>query len=138
MTMDMKIYVEDKNLGPDSWVQTRDVTSSIRMIDRYWESISVISLDHDIELVLECCQGKVNPECPGCRTSRFASDETFEAVARFVAQKIQANPGKPIPVINLHTSNGTGKENMKRILLAAAPDLKIYDVQRDGIHAGDL
>lgn len=120
----MKLWVDDIRNAPDeSWAVARTVTSAIRAIAQF--DCTEISLDHDIS----------HQVAVGALSRPFPCEETFEAVAHYIAAKYWHD--KPIskelsvarlnlyPKITLHTSNPVGAEKMKSILKDVGIDCTI-------------
>ena len=102
----MKIFVDDVRIPPDpTWHVWRDVSSAIRALDKFWEQITHISLDHDISHLVMM----------GGTTQKFPCRETFEPVARYIARLNEVHQAWQ-PIIILHTSNPQGAKNMQEIL----------------------
>lgn len=80
----MKLFVDDIRACPPGWTLARTVTQAIRILATY--AVEVVSLDHDIA-------------CRLVNGHEHTSEETFEAVARFIALM----PIKPTTLI--HTGN---------------------------------
>ena len=102
----MKLYVDDIRNAPDeTWQVARTVTAAIRAIALF--PCTEISLDHDIshQVVL----GKLSRPYP--------CEETFEAVAHFIAAKYRNE--FDVPKITLHTSNPIGADKMRSVLADA-------------------
>lgn len=101
----MKLYVDDiRNAPDDSWNVARTATAAIRTIAQF--DCTEISLDHDISH--QVVVGKLSRPYP--------CEETFEAVAWFIAAKYADCPMKKLPKITLHTSNPVGADKMHSIL----------------------
>lgn len=85
----MKLFVDDIRRCPAGWVPARTITEAIRILAAM--PVEVVSLDHDIACRLATGQ-------------EHSSDETFEAVARYIALM------NPRPVVEIHTANiGAGR-----------------------------
>lgn len=113
----MKLWIDDIRTPPDdTWHIARNVSSAIRALDMFGPDITEISLDHDISHQL--IMGKMSRP--------YACEETFEAVARYIAllktyietpeQSQTERTPKWNPKIQIHTSNYVGAQNMKKIL----------------------
>lgn len=103
----MKLYVDDIRNAPDeNWTVARTVLSAIRAIKMF--DFDEISLDHDIS----------HQVAIGSLSRPYPCDETFEAVALYIAEKYHTDMGVPrsYPKITLHTSNPVGAEKMKGVL----------------------
>jgi hypothetical protein len=115
----MKLWVDDiRNAPDDSWTVARTVTSAIRAIARY--DFDEISLDHDIS----------HQVTVGALGRPYPCEETFMAVAYFIAQKYTKNipagytrthiPHESYqqkkPNITIHSSNTVAGEEMKKVL----------------------
>jgi len=100
----VKLYVDDTRIPPkgEDWILARTITEAIRIIDT--ESITEVSLDHDI------CY--VNTE------SGKTTDETFEPVARFIAcmNHLHDMVGIPRIKVSVHSGNPIGKAKMLKII----------------------
>lgn len=115
----MKLWVDDIRKEPEGWVRARSVTEAIRILDTM--DVEEVSLDHDISMKVS-----VGSEEAGYSEPRpFRSNETFEPVARFIAEKYRrCNFLDPkfgcvnlwAPKITLHTANSVGAEKMAAIL----------------------
>lgn len=93
----MKLFVDDLRYPPEGWHVVRTVTEAIRVLQTQWRNITHVSLDHDIE----------------------GSNETFEAVARFIAVAEAADVlagNESHLTITIHSANPVATENMKKIL----------------------
>lgn len=105
----MKLFIDDIRTPPDdTWHICRNVSAAIRALDMFYPQVSEINLDHDIshQVVL----GKMNRPYP--------CEETFEAVARYMAKIKDADPSWS-PIVHIHTSNHVGAKNMLDILTDA-------------------
>lgn len=106
----MKLYVDDIRNAPDeSWTVARTVGAAIKAIAMFGNSITDISLDHDISHQVTI----------GDLSRPYPCDETFMPVADYIALKwnMETHPGSPIvPLVTLHTSNPVGAEMMKSVL----------------------
>lgn len=112
----MRLWIDDIRTPPDeSWNICRTVLSAIRAIDMFGEGIDEIALDHDISH--QVIVGKMSRPYP--------CEETFEAVARHIAERIRRTGWKP--KISIHTSNPAGAAAMKSILkeVGIEPDVNI-------------
>lgn len=104
----MKLYIDDIRTSPDdSWNICRTILSAVSALDMFREQITDIALDHDIshQIVM------------GEMSRPFASPETFETVARYIATFKKLHP-EWSPSVSIHTSNPAGAERMKGILEA--------------------
>lgn len=104
----MKLWIDDIRTPPDdSWHICRNVSAAIRALDMFWNEVSEINLDHDI-----------SHQVVMAGTSRtYPCDETFEAVARYLAcLKGQDGAAPWHPTIKIHTSNRVGAVRMRDIL----------------------
>lgn len=113
----MKLWIDDIRTPPDdSWHICRSVSSAIRALDMFYEQVEEINLDHDISH--QVVVGKMSRPYP--------CEETFEAVARYIALIRRAHNDWN-PKIQIHTSNYVGAQNMKKILEAEGflPDAKV-------------
>lgn len=115
----IKLYVDDIREAPDGWTLVTTISEAIRFIARYSESISEISLDHDISFEVRV-SGVYRP---------FPSPDTFASVAYFIGEKYTNRNSrhdlvsalddifmKNLPKITIHTSNPVGAETMEMIL----------------------
>lgn len=89
----------------EEWHLCRSVLSAIRALDMYYETIDEIMLDHDISH--QVIVGKMSRPYP--------CEETFEAVARYIALLRECAPAWN-PKITIHTSNPIGADAMIAIL----------------------
>lgn len=112
----MKLFIDDIRTPPDdSWNICRDVSSAIRALDMFYESVTEINLDHDIshQISMTGTKGMSRP---------YPCSETFEAVARYIALirkaelNYRASDNAWNPKIQIHTSNHVGAKNMFDIL----------------------
>lgn len=118
----MKLYIDDIRYAPDeSWTVIRTITEAIRCIAFWGNEITEISLDHDISAEVRV-NGVYRP---------FPTDETFAAVAYFIAEKwwrdkamegMMTQEGLHIartitvPKITIHSANIVGCEAMALII----------------------
>lgn len=115
----MKLWVDDiRNAPDDSWNVARTVGAAIRAIAMFGDDIKEISLDHDISHQVTI----------GTLGRPYPCDETFQAVAHYIALRYGGTIG--YPHITLHTSNPVGAADMKSILNNAKI---LCDVKMTGI-----
>lgn len=109
--MGIKLWVDDIRKAPEGWHHAKTVTEAIRVLDTM--EVEEVSLDHDISMKVSVGFGDPRP---------FASPETFEPVARFIAAKYR--PGLPI---TLHTASSVGADKMAWILreVGHAPAIRL-------------
>lgn len=101
----MKIFVDDiREVPDDSWTLCRTITEAISAIAMFGDSITEISLDHDIshEVLID---GFYRP---------FPSPDNYTAVAYFIGEYYVGN-GKQLRIV-AHTANKAGGENIRSIL----------------------
>lgn len=106
----MNLWVDDIRTEPEGWTRAKTVTEAIRLLDM-WD-VTEVSLDHDISHKVSIGMGDARP---------FASDETFEPVARFISRTY--NPGKIL--ITIHTANSVAAEKMSKILERFNPIIRL-------------
>lgn len=106
----MKLWVDDiRNAPDDSWHHARSVSAAIRALDMFALEITEINLDHDIS----------HQVVVGGMSRPFPCDETFEAVARYIARMkmhLMLAQTEWKPKIRIHTSNPAGAKAMQQIL----------------------
>lgn len=108
----MKLFVDDiRNPPDDTWTLARTVTEAIRAISRF--DFEVISLDHDISHY-----GGITPDPADMDLQTYPCEETYAAVAYFIAEKYGFGRS-PVPKVILHTSNDVAGDEMALILGAA-------------------
>lgn len=103
----MKLWVDDIRDVPDSsWTLARTITTAINLISMYGESLTHISLDHDISFQVEV-MGESRP---------FPSPDTFQAVAHYIRAYYTGSPhnigvwaGDRYPVLTTHSANPVGR-----------------------------
>lgn len=122
----MKLWVDDiRNAPDDTWTVARTASSAIRAIARF--NFDVISLDHDIS----------HQVAVGSLSRPYPCEETFQAVAYFIAEKYWTHRPLPStedeykfqvrqtlsvarplagPKVIIHSSNPTGGAEMAKIL----------------------
>jgi hypothetical protein len=91
----MKLFVDDIRRPWDGWIVARNVTEAIRYLAS--QTFELVTLDHDIA-------------CRSSNGNEHSSDETFEAVARYIA--LMENR----PTVWIHTGNPAGGQRMADIL----------------------
>ena len=107
--MYMKLFIDDIRQPPDdSWSLANDVSQAIRYICQFGESITHISIDHDISFEITM-NGVSRP---------FPSPDTFQCVADYIAlyYTLHNAPETPFPKIVIHSSNPAGADRIKAIL----------------------
>lgn len=99
----MKLWVDDiRPIPDDSWTLAKTVNEAIRALYLFdWDEVS---LDHDIS----------HQVTVGENSRPYPCEETFEAVAHYIAAKYKIL--NKVPKITLHTANPNGAERMKRLL----------------------
>ncbi len=98
----MKIFLDDlRNPPDDSWILVREVPEVIRLLKRYPERITDISLDHDLGDDVEY---------------------TGYDVLLYIEEEVFYNTFTPVPNIQLHTDNASARIKMK------AAVQKIYEM----------
>lgn len=113
----MKLWIDDIRTPPDdSWNICRTVGSAITALYHFFWEVEMINLDHDISH--QVVVGKMSRPYP--------CDETFKAVAMYIATLKRYNPNWE-PSVRIHTSNHSGAHDMKSILEAVGihPDVEI-------------
>lgn len=101
----MKLWVDDIRNAPDeSWTVARTVTSAIRAIRMF--DFDEISLDHDISHQVTL----------GSLGRPYPCEETFMAVAYYIALKYPFRAEKRPKKISIHSSNTVAGEEMARIV----------------------
>lgn len=106
----MKLWVDDIRKEPEGWMRAHSVTEAIRLLDTF--EATEVSLDHDISMKVS-----VGTKEAGYSEPRpFASNETYEPVARFIAARYT-----PPLKIMIHTANPAGAERMASILVRFKP-----------------
>lgn len=111
----MRLWVDDIRPAPEGWVRARSVTEAIRLLAT--QAFEEVSLDHDISMKVS-----VGDEEAGYSEPRpFASNETFEPVARYVAAAF--DPGDI--QVTIHTANGVAGARMKDILIGFNPAVRL-------------
>jgi hypothetical protein len=108
--MGLRLYVDDIRSCPEGYILCRTVTEAIRLLDT--QDVSMVSLDHDIQLSM--------PSPSGAIFIPVSSGETFEPVARFIAN----NPGA-VTHVHFQTSNPAGGERMANIIRDRQPYIRI-------------
>jgi len=94
----MKLFVDDIRQAPEGWETAQTVSKAIRLLDT--QDIEEVSLDHDIACYLYTAQS-------------HTSNETFEGVARFIANMPEDRRPK---VVYIHTANPLAGDRMREIL----------------------
>ena len=116
----MKLWVDDIRKEPEGWRRARSVTEAIRILDSF-PDVTKVSLDYDISMKVT-----VGTKEAGYSEPRpFASNETFEAVARFIAAKYTAKFMPPNFQVTIHTANKVGAANMAEILKQFCPTIRL-------------
>ena len=119
--MGILLWVDDLRETPSpAWALARSVTEAIRYIDTM--DIEEVSLDHDICHILPNRDGAPADilEKTSMLYQPLSCEETFEAVARFIAVK----PGG-IKRVHIHTSNPAGATRMAQIIAERQPHIKL-------------
>jgi hypothetical protein len=106
--MKLKLFVDDIRRCPDGWTVARTVSKAVRLLDT--QDVEEVSLDHDIACYLFAGQS-------------HTSEETFEAVARFIANMPEERRPK---IVWIHTANPLAGDRMTEILKD-----KVKDIRRD-------
>ena len=89
----MKLFIDDIRTPPDeSWHICRSVSAAIRALDMFYGKVEEITLDHDIS----------HQVALGGMSRPYPCDETFEAVARYIAKMKYYEPSWN-PKIEIHT-----------------------------------
>jgi len=118
--MSFNLWVDDFRPAPIGWAHALSVTEAIRMLDEgSWDEVS---LDHDICHILPYREGAPQDilETTSMLYQPSSCNETFEAVARFIAAK----PGD-IKRVHIHTANPDGAERMAFIISRSQPHIRI-------------
>ena len=103
----MKLYVDDIRDAPDeSWTLVRTITEAIRLISMFSDTMTEISLDHDISHEVRI-DGQYRP---------FPSPETYQPVAYFIGELYKGYRVEDKPKVILHTANPIGASSMYDIL----------------------
>ena len=103
----MKLFVDDIREAPDeSWTLVRTISEAVRLISMFSDTMTEISLDHDISHEVRI-DGQYRP---------FPSPETFQPVAYFIGELYKGYRHENKPKITLHTANPVGASNMYDIL----------------------
>lgn len=104
----MKLWIDDIRNAPDeSWTVARTVTSAIKAIDMFGDSITEISFDHDISYQIEL-NGVSRP---------FPSPETFQASALYAYKYYEQYNREYKPLIKIHTANPAGAKELETIFM---------------------
>lgn len=91
----MKLWIDDMRDAPDdSWTVVRKVQAAIRFLAT--QKIEEISIDHDIE--------------------NRPSDETFQPVAYFIAERWCVASERHAPKVTIHSDNPVGAREIQAIL----------------------
>ena len=115
----MKLWVDDIRKEPKGWTRARSVTEAIRILDTF--EVTEVSLDHDISMKVS-----VGTKEAGYSEPRpFASNETYEPVARFIAARYTAKFMPACFQITIHTANSVGAANMASILKRFCPRIQL-------------
>jgi len=116
----MKLWIDDiRNAPDDSWTVVRNVTSAIKAIAMFGDSIEAISFDHDISYQIQ--MGEVSRPYP--------SPETFQAVAEYVVLYYMKEK-RILPLIKIHTANPTGAIALEKILKDFRPVTNMLGVAK--------
>ena len=97
----VKLWVDELRPAPNGWVWAKTITDAIRYLDH--EDIEGVSIDYDISLLVAI--GRKTPQ-------EVHSSETFEPVARFIANAFEAGS---FPII-IHSLNENGARILRNIL----------------------
>lgn len=110
----MKLWVDDiRNAPDDSWTVARTVTSAIECMHIFGDSITEVSLDHDISYQVEVL-GTSRP---------YPSPETFRAVAHYILERYRPDMHPNPPKITIHSANPVGSKAMVELLSANMPEV---------------
>lgn len=118
-TFGIKLWVDDIRKAPEGWHHAKTVTEAIRVLDTM--EVAEVSLDHDISYKVSIGHGDPRP---------FASPETFEPVARFIARMVienEVHTGEYPRVVRLHSANAMGRIKMMAILSPVRQFIEIID-----------
>lgn len=104
----MNLYVDEARPCPPGWTPARTINEALEVLAT--QAVAVVSLDYDIDLVVEV-------EVPSRRgTKKIRADarspETWAAVARYLALM----PADARPTVQYHTANPAGEAAMRAIL----------------------
>ncbi len=109
----MRLFIDDiRNAPDDTWTVARSVTAAIRTIAMFRDSITEISLDHDIS----------HQVTVGGLSRPYPCEETFAAVAYYIGREHLLSTGTGVddvpwwPKLTAHTSNPVGAETIEHIL----------------------
>lgn len=91
----LRIFLDDLRPAPVGWVLVKTAEECLQMLQDNQGNVSSLSLDHDLS-------------CP-----KEDEEHGYWMVKRMVERGLYAD------VINLHTSNPVGRENMRMYLLNA-------------------
>lgn len=100
----INLFVDESRPCPPCWTPAKTINEAIRVLST--EEVSVVSLDYDIDLLVEV------PSRRGTKTIEVRSEETFAAVARYIALM----PEGSRPEVQYHTANPKGEAIMRDIL----------------------
>lgn len=101
----MKLFVDDIRRCYDGWELARTTSKAIRILDT--QNVTEVSLDHDIACYIA--------------GQSHTSEETFEGVARFIANMPEER--RPEIVI-IHTANPLAGDRMTEILKGKVKHLR--------------
>lgn len=105
----MKLYVDDIRTGPYGWLTVRTISGAIDIIHRYGDSISHVSLDHDISIPVTI-EGVTRP---------YPLPETFTVVAHYLTAHYKTRSSKERPHVSVHSANPDGRKRIKEIFAEA-------------------
>ncbi len=107
--MDRKLWLDDRRPAPDGWVRRRRARTAMEYLDRYWDEISEISLDHDLGE-----DEAASSFWPGFNVGPLTPPATGEHVLRWIEAQVFLNGRIPPFVIRLHTANPVGRARMEQ------------------------
>ncbi len=121
----MRLWVDDiRNAPDDTWVVVRSVTAAIRTIAMFRDSITEISLDHDIS----------HQVTVGGLSRPYPCEETFAAVAYYIGA-LHQNSLFWLPKLTAHTSNPVGAETIEHLLAKSG---LVCEIKMTGLTANRL
>lgn len=94
--MTMRLFVDDLRPCPEEWLLARNYWQAIELLEKHWDELEVVSLDHDIASFRE---GK---EYTGSHLADWIENKARDKAIRFQ--------------VLLHSSNPVGSEYMFRVL----------------------
>lgn len=111
----MKLWIDDIRTAPDhTWMTAKTATSAIAAIGQFGKQFKEISLDHDISHQVTI----------GDISRPYPCDETFKAVAWFIAAYYTLNP-EQAPKITIHSANPVGADSMRSVIQKQLPGVSI-------------